>query len=170
MAEPQLSLDALPEAEARAQLARCCGAARWVEAMLARRPFGSRAALLEAAEQSFAALEDEDFLEAFAQHPRIGEDLAALRARFPASAAWASAEQAGVSGADDATLLALREANREYYERFGFIFIICASGKSAAQLLSALRARLPNSRSAELALAAREQTAITRLRLEKLAP
>lgn len=170
MSEAQRLLDPLSEAEARALLARCCGASRWVDGMLARRPFASRAALLAAADAMWAGLTETDYLEAFAHHPRIGEDLAALRARFPDTAAWASTEQAGASTADEPTLLALRDENRAYFERFGFIFIVCASGKSARELLALLRERLHNDRPRELVIAAAEQAKITRLRLEKLSP
>jgi 2-oxo-4-hydroxy-4-carboxy-5-ureidoimidazoline decarboxylase len=138
--------------------------------MHAQRPFASRAALLAAADAVWTGLTEADYLEAFAHHPRIGEDLAALRARFPDTAGWASAEQAGASAADEPTLLALRDENRAYFERFGFIFIVCASGKSARELLASLRDRLGNERPHELAIAATEQAKITRLRLEKLSP
>jgi 2-oxo-4-hydroxy-4-carboxy-5-ureidoimidazoline decarboxylase len=170
MFEPYALLDAQTEVAARALLARCCGATRWVSGMLARRPFGSREALREAAESVWAELGEDDYLEAFSQHPQIGEELGALRARFPDTSSWASTEQAGVRGAGDATLLALRDENRAYYERFGFIFIVCASGKSADELLLSLRERLKNTRPRELAIAAGEQAKITRARLEKLAP
>jgi 2-oxo-4-hydroxy-4-carboxy-5-ureidoimidazoline decarboxylase len=170
MAEPHRLLDQHSDADARALLLRCCGAQRWADAMLARRPFGSRASLLAAAEEAWTALGEADYLEAVAQHPRIGEDLAALRARFPETAGWSSAEQAGVNGADAATLLALRDENRAYFERFGFIFIVCASGRSARELLGLLRARMANSRMCELAVAAEEQAKIMRLRLERLSP
>lgn len=138
--------------------------------MIAARPFASEAALHEAAERVWAGLGREDYLEAFSHHPRIGEDLAALRARFPDSAGWAQGEQAGVARADDATLAALAANNRRYFERFGYIFIVCASGKSAAQMADLLAARLGNAPDVELAIAAREQARITRLRLEKLSP
>jgi 2-oxo-4-hydroxy-4-carboxy-5-ureidoimidazoline decarboxylase len=170
MAEPERLLNQLSAAEARALLVRCCGAGSWVDGMLARRPFASHAALLAAAEAVWAGLAEADYLEAFAHHPRIGEDLAALRARFPDTAAWASTEQAGASAADEPTLLALRDENRAYFERFGFIFIVCASGKSARELLALLRDRLRNERARELTIAAAEQAKITRLRLEKLSP
>jgi 2-oxo-4-hydroxy-4-carboxy-5-ureidoimidazoline decarboxylase len=159
-----------PEATLRPLLAQCCGARRWVEGMLQRRPFASRAALLAAAADVWAALDEEDQLEAFAHHPRIGEDLTALRARFPQTAGLSSSEQAGVAAADEGTLLALRDANRAYFERFGFIFIVCASGKSAPELLALLRARLTNERAHELRVAAAEQAKITNLRLEKVFP
>jgi len=164
-------LDAMDEADARAALTRCCGAARWVEGMLARRPFGDDAALHCAADEVWAAMGRSDVLEAFSHHPRIGADIDALRARFGSKGdlQWSSGEQAGLSEADEDTLRALRDGNLAYEERFGFIFIVCASGKSAAEMLALLRSRLHNDPDDELRIAAAEQAKITHLRLEKLA-
>jgi 2-oxo-4-hydroxy-4-carboxy-5-ureidoimidazoline decarboxylase len=161
------ALDGVPEHEARAALARCCGARRWVDAMLGARPYGSRAALLAAADRAEREMAREDWLEAFSHHPRIG-DLEALRARFAGSAAWAAAEQGATAGATEATLAALAAGNREYEARFGYIFIVCATGKSADEMLALLRARLGNAPDDELAIAAAEQARIARLRLERL--
>lgn len=165
MAEPRAPLAGLSDDEARAVLLRCCGSLRWVAQMLQRRPFASQAALLGAAEQCFANLEEDDYLEAFAHHPRIGEDVSALRARFASTAELADAEQAGTRGASEATLEALAEGNRDYLERFGFLFIICATGKSADRMLEALQQRLANTRAQELVHAIAEQVDITKLRL-----
>ncbi len=164
-------LDAMDEADARVALTRCCGAARWVEGMLARRPFGDDAALHCAADEVWAAMDRSDVLEAFSHHPRIGADIDALRARFGSKGdlQWSSGEQAGLSEADEDTLRALRDGNLAYEERFGFIFIVCASGKSAAEMLALLRSRLHNDPDDELRIAAAEQAKITHLRLEKLA-
>jgi 2-oxo-4-hydroxy-4-carboxy-5-ureidoimidazoline decarboxylase len=163
------------ERPARSQaLLHCCGAARWVEGMLAAHPFASDAALFETAEHVWAALSRADYLEAFSHHPRIGEDVSLLRQRFMAeperalAVRWSREEQAGVDAADLATLEALAANNRRYLARFGYIFIVCASGKSAAEMASLLEARLHNTEEEELAIAAREQARITRLRLEKL--
>jgi len=169
MADPAHLLDALSADDARAALARCCGARRWVDGMLARRPYGTRDALHRAADEVWAQLGRDDYLEAFSHHPRIGADLAALRARFAATASWSSAEQAGVAEADEATLARLAAGNRAYEARFGFLFLVCAQGLSAGALLDALEARLANDPGAELGIAAREQAKITHLRLEKLA-
>lgn len=173
MAEPEPSegvqrLNALPEADARALLTRCCGAARWVEAMLASRPFASSVALLAIANAVWQRMERADILEAFSHHPAIGSDLNELRAKFTATAAWSESEQAGASTASEATLLALRQGNLAYGERFGYLFIVCASGKSAREMLDLLNARLPHSSAEELPIAAAEQAKITRLRLEKI--
>ena len=137
--------------------------AGWVEAMLACRPFQSDVDLLAAAGKCFVPLNRSDWLEAFAAHPRIG-DLDALRRKFPANAG----EQAGVAGADESVLRDLAEANRQYEVRFGYIFIVCASGKSAAEMLANLQSRLDNDPEAELEIAAAEQRGITWMRLEKL--
>jgi 2-oxo-4-hydroxy-4-carboxy-5-ureidoimidazoline decarboxylase len=160
-------LNTLQPERARAELERCCGAAAWVEAMLAARPFADRAALHAAAERAARALSRADWLEAFAHHPRIG-DVAALRAKFAATAAWAGAEQGGAVGAPEAVLAALARGNRAYEERFGYIFIVCATGQRADEMLAILESRLANDPARELDIAAAEQRRITRLRLEKL--
>jgi 2-oxo-4-hydroxy-4-carboxy-5-ureidoimidazoline decarboxylase len=169
MNEPHEVLNALDEIAAAAALRRCCGSERWVIAMNRERPYPSTPALLAAAERHWSLLEGRDLLEAFSQHPQIGEDVSSLRQRFVATHALSAREQSGLSDADEATLLALRDMNRAYRKRFGFIFIVCASGKSAHDMLALLRARLPNERAAELALAAAEQAKITALRLQGLA-
>lgn len=153
-------LDALAEPEARRALAGCCASPRWVEAMLALRPFGQDRALLEAAERFWWSLPEEEWLAAFAAHPRIGDPSPAdERSR---------AEQAGVAGADAAVLEALEAGNRAYEEKFGFVFLVCATGKDAPGMLAALEARLARDRDAELETAAAEQAKITALRLARL--
>lgn len=162
-------LRGLDDAALSAALTRCCGSSRWVAAMVALRPLESRAQLFGMAEQLWWHLGDGDWHEAFGHHPRIGEDPAALRARFASTAGWSSGEQAGMSAADEATIAALAEGNRTYAERFGFIFIVCATGLRADEMLARLHDRLPNSPAAELRIAAGEQVKITALRLAKLA-
>lgn len=159
-------LDALPDAEAHAALARCCGARRWVDAMLRARPFHDGARLDRAIDRAFDALVADDWLEAFAAHPRIGEKKERLAAF--AHAEDSEREQAGVRGAHVATLAALSDGNRRYEEKFGHVFLVCATGKSADQMLAILRSRLANGPEAELAIAAGEQKKITRLRLAEL--
>ena len=154
---------ASPEA-ARAILFRACGSARWVERMLARRPFGRDAKLLSVARIEWFGLTETDWLEAFSHHPRIG-DRASLEARFPATHDLSSKEQSGVGGAGADVITALAQANETYVERFGFIFIVCATGKSAEEMLQLLRDRLANDRGTELRIAAEEQAKITALRL-----
>jgi 2-oxo-4-hydroxy-4-carboxy-5-ureidoimidazoline decarboxylase len=163
-------LDTLPTEQASAALLRCCGSRRWVSGMLARRPFGSLEALHGAAREIWGALAREDFLEAFSHHPAIGGELAELRTKFAPTADWSSQEQAAVAGAGDQTLLELKAANQAYLERFGFLFIVCASGRSAEELLAALRTRSTNDPASELLVAAAEQAKITALRLDKLKP
>lgn len=170
-ADPQLQwLNALPEADAVAALARCCGAQRWATTMAAQRPFASQAHLHGAAEHVWWHLGDADWREAFEHHPRIGADVAALRARFAATASWSAGEQAGMSAASDEDILALAEGNAAYLARYGYIFIVCASGLTAAQMRARLEARLDNPPAAELRIAAGEQAKITALRLDKLTP
>ena len=161
------ALNALNPPEARAALLTCCHSDRWADSLVARRPFESESALLVTADAVWNELEPSDHREAFAGHPRIG-DLDALRTRFAATAAWAEREQAGASTADEATLQALAEGNRAYEDRFGHIFIVCATGKTADEMLSLLQARLTNDPATEHPIAAAEQAKITRLRLGKL--
>lgn len=161
-------LNALPVAEAQALLQRCCGAERWVDAMLGGRPFKSASDLLGRAERAWRTLQTRDYLEAFAHHPEIGADLDELRRKFASTAALSQSEQAGVADADELTLTALRAQNQAYRARFGYVFIVCASGKSAREMLQLLEARLHNPPELEIGVAAAEQAKITRLRLEKL--
>lgn len=148
-------------------LVRCCGASRWVELMLASRPFRDAAHLHTRADEVWAQMGEVDILEAFGHHPRIG-DLQSLQKKFATTASWASGEQGGVKGADVEVLEALAEGNRRYEEKFGYIFIVCATGKTAAEMLELLTLRLPNHPQDELAIAAAEQAKITHIRLEKL--
>ncbi|HEY6727651.1 MAG TPA: 2-oxo-4-hydroxy-4-carboxy-5-ureidoimidazoline decarboxylase [Polyangiaceae bacterium] len=161
-------LNQLDRESAARTLAGCCASRAWVAEMLARRPFASTEDVFLAAADVWAALGRYDFLEAFAGHPKIGEDLTALRERFAKTAGWSSEEQAGVTGASDAVLEELRGSNISYHERFGYIFIVCATGKGAEEILELLKARLLHDPDHELAVAAAEQAKITRLRLEKL--
>jgi 2-oxo-4-hydroxy-4-carboxy-5-ureidoimidazoline decarboxylase len=166
--EQEVRLNALSLDEATEALARCCSATRWVEAMLARLPFASRAELFAAAAEVWARMSPDDIREAFAHHPEIGGDLAELRQKFAATADWASAEQGATARASEATLIALRNGNQAYRARFGYSFIVCATGKSADEMRALLEARLGNAPELELGIAAAEQAQITRLRLEKL--
>jgi 2-oxo-4-hydroxy-4-carboxy-5-ureidoimidazoline decarboxylase len=172
MSEPPAALawlDGAPEAAARAALLRCCASGRWVDGMLRRRPFGSVAALQAAAEAVWCdECGEADWLEAFAGHPRIGADVEALRRKYGDAARWSLGEQRGVEAAPEETLRALADENTRYFEKFGFIFIVCATGKSADEMLALLRARLPHERDGEIRVAAAEQAKITRIRLDKL--
>lgn len=157
-------IDAAAPAGALATLSACCGSSRWAGRMVARRPFGGRDALLKAARDEWWALSPDDWLEAFSHHPRIG-DRASLAARFPATHHLSAREQAAVGDATEDVLTALAGANEAYLDRFGFIFIVCATGKTANEMLELLRERLPNDRDTELSIAAEEQAKITALRL-----
>jgi 2-oxo-4-hydroxy-4-carboxy-5-ureidoimidazoline decarboxylase len=160
-------LNAASHEEAVATLLRCCGSRHWAERMAGERPFASARALYERADDMWRAMGRKDHLQAFAAHPRIG-DREALRAKFASTAAWAEGEQAGAARASNAVLDALADGNRAYEQRFGHIFIVCATGKSAEEMLALLRARLGNEPDDERDIAAEEQRKITRIRLEKL--
>ena len=136
--------------------------------MAARRPFGDLETLRQAAEGAADELSRDDWLEAFSHHPRIG-DVEALRERFGRrSGSWSQGEQAGLDGTPDDVLQRLAAGNQSYEERFGWIFLVCASGKSAAEMLERLEARLGNGPDEEFAIATGEQRKITALRLMKL--
>ncbi len=161
--------NALADDRAREELLRCCGCARWAAAVAEKRPFKDKAALLAASDAAWAATGETEWREAFAHHPRIGgKD--ALRAKFAATSTWAQGEQAGAASASEAVLDALAAGNADYENKFGHIFIVCATGKSAAEMLDLLKSRLPNDAAAEMRLAAGEQHKITKIRLEKLIP
>lgn len=157
--------------EAHAALVRCCGAEKWAVGMLSRRPFADDTTLFEAADQVWATMTRADILEAFTHHPRIGSDMDKLREKFGSKGdlEWSGDEQKGVTAAAESTLIDLRDGNIAFEEKFGHIFIVCATGKSAAEMLALLNARLPGEREDELRIAAGEQAKITRIRLEKLA-
>jgi 2-oxo-4-hydroxy-4-carboxy-5-ureidoimidazoline decarboxylase len=146
--------------QARAALRSCCGSSRWVDRMMARRPFHSREAVLGAAREEWFALSPEDWREAFSHHPPIGD-----RGRFPETRRLSAREQEGVGGASEDILTALAEGNRAYEEKFGYIFIVCATGKSAEEMLALLRARMANDPQTEIGIAADEQAKITAIRL-----
>jgi OHCU decarboxylase len=159
--------DALPEHEAASLLESCCGSHAWVHGMLARRPFGTLSRVLDAADDVWWSLDGDAWREAFDHHPRIGERFAAAT-QSGAARAWSADEQRGASGAAADTREALAQGNREYERRFGHIYLVCATGKSAEQMLAILESRLSNDPATELRVAAGEQAKITRLRLEKV--
>lgn len=148
-------------------LHRCCGAGRWCAEMVARRPFAGVESLMSAAEEIWWSLGPDDWREAFTHHPKIG-DIDALRKKYAETRNWTEAEQLGCQDAEEAVLRGLAEGNRQYEQKFGYIFIVCATGKSAAEMLSILRERLANEPDTEMRIAAGEQAKITKLRLEKL--
>jgi len=160
-------LNSASAAEAEAELLKCCGSTEWARAVAARRPFGDAQELYAAADEVWRNLSERDWLEAFAAHPRIG-GRKAERAQHAQAEGWSAEEQSGARAAAQATLDELAAANRTYEEKFGHIFIVCATGKTASEMLALLRARLSNTPDTELRTAAAEQAKITRLRLEKL--
>jgi 2-oxo-4-hydroxy-4-carboxy-5-ureidoimidazoline decarboxylase len=162
--EPWHRLDAATPGAARDLLRACCGASRWVDRMVARRPFDNDAALLAAAREEWFALSEADWREAFSHHPKIG-GRDALARRFAATHHLSEREQQGVSAASEDVLASLARGNRTYEDRFGYIFIVCATGRSAGEMLSLLQSRLDNDPAEEIRIAAREQAKITEIRL-----
>lgn len=159
-------LNRLSSPEASDLFLKCCGSRAWADAMAAARPYADVASVRAKAGEVWSGLTESDWLEAFTAHPRIG-DVNSLRAKFANTKAWASGEQSGVAAADEAVLQGLAEGNAAYEMKFGFIFIVCATGKSAAEMLALLRARLPNPREQEIANAGAEQLKITLIRINK---
>ena len=160
-------LNSLPAVEAEKELLQCCGSTRWAQQMTEARPYPTLEALLANANDTWWSLDRNDWLEAFRSHPKIGEK----KATHPISTQarqWSGQEQAGVATASRETVDSLATLNRAYEEKFGFIFIICATGKTSGEMLSALRERLDHDAADELPIAAAEQSKITVLRLKKL--
>lgn len=160
-------LNTLPFTEAETELLRCCGSSRWARRMAEQRPFASFAELLEAADRVWWELEEEDWLEAFSRHPRIGERRAP-GATGAGSASWSAQEQAGAQRAVAEVRAGLAAGNREYEQRFGHIYLVCATGRSGEEMLALLHERLGNDPATELRVAAEEQRKITHLRLQRL--
>ena len=160
-------LNRLSAEEARAALLDCCGSARWAREVASLRPFRDVDALLDAGRRVWFGLDRSDWLEAFRAHPRIGEKRAEAGVSEDARR-WSEGEQSRAGAAAEETKAALAQANRAYEEKFGFIFIVCATGKTAEEMLAILRGRLKNDAETELRVAAAEQWRITELRLKKL--
>lgn len=152
--------------EAEREILPCCGSRGWAAGMAGRRPLGDEAALLAAADEVWRGLAVKDWMEAFASHPRIGERKAPQSATVQ-SAAWSAQEQRDAAAADDAVKAALAAGNAEYERRFGRVFLLCATGKSASEILEILGRRLRNDAAVELTEAAEEQRKITAIRLRK---
>jgi 2-oxo-4-hydroxy-4-carboxy-5-ureidoimidazoline decarboxylase len=157
--------NALPEMEAAEEILPCCGSQQWARELARLRPFGAGAELFEASDHVWRSLGHDDWEEAFRSHPRIGERKAPAGATAQ-SAAWSWQEQAGVT-AEDATVFELMERTAEYEARFGRVFLVCATGKSAAEMLEILKKRLDNDPATELREVAEQQAQITQLRLRK---
>jgi OHCU decarboxylase len=160
-------LDSMPAARAAELLTACCGSTRWVERMVERRPFASIGALRAGADDVWRSLEPRDWREAFSHHPRIGERVAE-QAQDAREARWSAKEQAGMSDADASVRQELAAANQGYEQRFGYVYIVCATGRSAREMLDFCRQRMHNDPETELAVAAEEQRKIMQIRLGKL--
>lgn len=161
------SLNSFSLEEAIREFKKCCGTFAWAKKMAEARPFADKDELHAKADRIWNTLAPADWREAFDHHPRIGGS-DELRKKFAETNEWASEEQRGVSGAPIDVISALTEANRNYEARFGHIFLVCATGKTAAEMLAILESRMKNTPEAELKVAAGEQAKITSLRLEKL--
>jgi OHCU decarboxylase len=153
-------LNRLPAARAKPEFVRCCGSTRWATAMAKARPFASVEAMQAKGDEIWSSLGKTDWLEAFAAHPKIGDT--------SGGSEWSTAEQKGMQSADEETKTRVAALNELYQRRFGYIFIVCATGTSPAEMLARIQARMSNGPHAELAIAAEEQRKITRLRLAKL--
>lgn len=160
-------LNSLSPTVAESRFRDCCGSREWARQMAAARPFKGSEELIGRAETIWSTLGPEDWLEAFASHPKIGAKKAAP-AQQAVSAEWSKGEQAGMDNANDLVKDELAEANRLYEEKFGYIFIVCATGKTAEEMLGLCRGRSGNPPEAELPIAAEEQRKITEIRLRKL--
>lgn len=160
-------LNALPKEQIREELFKCCGSSRWANLLSELFPYNNKESLLYSSEKIWKQLDKEDWLEAFTHHPKIG-DVKSLQKKFASTAKWASGEQSAVSKASDEVIQALAYGNSLYEDKFGFIFIVCATGKSADEMLGLLKQRLPNNKEEEILIAAEEQNKITAIRLEKL--
>lgn len=167
MAHDLAWLNSLTADEAERELLQCCGSKLWAAKMAEARPYSSLEAVITTAGQIWWSLAESDWLEAFRSHPKIGEQKSADKVSEQAQQ-WSGQEQAGVAAASRETANSLAALNRAYELKFGFIFIICASGKTSAQMLAALRERLLHDVAEELPIAAAEQSKITELRLKKL--
>jgi 2-oxo-4-hydroxy-4-carboxy-5-ureidoimidazoline decarboxylase len=166
MSEVVARWNLLSAEDAAREILPCCGSAAWARAVAARRPLDDDTSLLAASDETWRSLGASDWMEAFSKHPRIGERKAPPVASAQA-AAWSAQEQRNVADPGDMMQLALAEGNREYERRFGRVFIVCATGKSAPEILEILQRRLRNDDATELREAAEEQRKITNIRLKK---
>ena len=162
------TLNSLSKEDAQDAFYQCCSSTVWASLMVSCLPFKSEDDLFVQAEKLWNGCKLADFLEAFSHHPRIGGEIELLRKKFGATAGWASQEQSGVGGATEVVLQGLSVGNLEYEDKFGFVFLICATGKSAEEMLTALQKRLANTKDQEIINAKAEQSKITQIRLKKL--
>jgi 2-oxo-4-hydroxy-4-carboxy-5-ureidoimidazoline decarboxylase len=159
-------LNSFTIAQATHTFMQCCTSSTWVHTMVQARPFADRFALVRQADLAWEELEEADYLEAFEGHPKIG-DVGSLRAKYANTKELAGSEQSLVKEANDDVLEALSQGNADYEAKFNFIFIVCATGKSAKEMSDLLQARLPNNKAQELANAVEEQRKIFQLRIDK---
>ena|SRR5687768_11163903 len=159
-------LNTIDKQKLREELFKCCGSSAWVEKMLKVFPMDDLVELLEDAEEKWFECSEADWKEAFSHHPEIG-DTESLKTKF-SNPGWAEGEQAGMNEASQQTIEAFAEGNQLYKDRFGYIFIVCATGKSAKEMLDLLQERLSNVPEEEIKIAADEQNKITKIRLEKM--
>ena len=152
--------------QAKHTFMQCCTSSTWVNAMVAARPYTDSMAVKKHADLAWQDLEESDYLEAFEGHPKIG-DVSSLRAKYANTKELAGTEQGLVKQANDKVLEVLAQGNNDYEQKFGFIFIVCATGKSAKEMSDLLQARLPNTKAQELRNAAEEQRKIFQLRIDK---
>ena len=160
-------LNRLSEADATAAFEQCCGSAEWVERMVYSRPFESLGEVLETSDTIWEECDVDDYEEAFSHHPKIG-DVESLAKKYANTKTWATGEQKGIESADHSVIEKLAEGNTAYEEKYGYIFIVNATGKSAAEMLALLETRMKNDPKDEIIIAAGEQNKITKLRLKKL--
>lgn len=167
MPNDKLNINEQDTTGAKNTLSQCCGAEKWVDGMINLMPFNSKGEMYQNAEKIWYSLNEADWLEAFSCHPKIG-DLNSLKEKYSSSKQFAGKEQSGVEGASSEVLAELAKYNDEYEKKFGFIFIVCATGKSAEEMLSIIKERIYNDTQTEIRIAMEEQNKITKLRLEKL--
>jgi 2-oxo-4-hydroxy-4-carboxy-5-ureidoimidazoline decarboxylase len=158
--------NSLPLEEAANEIRSCCGSKAWAHGMASNRPFSDVTTLLAASDETWGNLNAADWMEAFRSHPRIGESRA-VQSASATSQTWSAQEQKQVASAGEDSQSAMAEANRKYEQRFGHIFIVCATGKSAIDILEILQRRLQNDEHTELREAAEQQRQITNIRLTK---
>ncbi len=161
------TFNSLPKEQLFTELEKCCGSKKWIQAMIKARPFKDIESIHCISDSIWSSVANEDILEAFKHHPQIG-NIESLKQKFASTSHWASSEQKATEEASDEVLFALKKGNEDYLQRFGFIFIVCATGKTAQEMLKLLQSRITNKKDKELMIAAAEQNKITHLRLDKL--
>jgi len=161
------ALNQLPPVQLKEALARCCGATNWIARMTAAFPVKNEQQLFSEAERIWYACTESDWREAFTHHPKIG-DINSLKEKFASTSQWAQGEQSAVRHTSYEVLQALAKGNAAYEQKFGYIFIVCATGKGAEEMLALLEARLHNDPADEINIAMAEQNKITHIRLQKL--